>query len=194
MFQVPGSGLLPVRMHGRDAVGWIFRQGVIDSGRIEYGPGLLRKRAGERSGRCRACLRYMLRICNKGWHRVRAYAGYNPSSAPYSLFSAFSLPSRHQLRRRGLRRRPGKRRPSIRRDCHSSRELSISGSRQTRSPDTPLPLTTTASFTSLASADVLPLLLSPRRPRRARWLIAQTSPLIPRCPSPLSPRHSAPLL
>ena len=90
--------------------------------------------------------------------------------------------------------RPGTRRPSIRRDCHSSRELSISGSRQTRSPDTPLPLTTTASFTSLASADVLPLLLSPRRPRRARWLIAQTSPLIPRCPSLLSPRHSAPLL
>ena len=43
------------------------------------------------------------------------------------------------------------------------------------------------------SADVLSLLSSPRRPRRARWLIAQTSLPILRCPSPLSPRHSAPL-
>lgn len=90
---------------------------VWNAGRV-----LQEKRAGERSGRCRACLRYMLRICNKGWLRMRAYTGYNLHHRRPTLCF---LPSHFGHDRRRLRRRPRQRqeqkRLSARNDCHSSR-------------------------------------------------------------------------
>ena len=142
----------------------------------------------------RACLRYMLRICNKGWHRVRAYTGYNPPHRRplfASRFLAF-------VTTQGPRRR-GDDKDDDDKDARLPAAIVIAAE-NCRSPE---------------AAKHVPLILppldddclihephldrrsspppSPRRPRRARWPIARTSPHIPRCPSRLSPRPSAPL-
>lgn len=166
--------------------GFPARGDILWADRIQAG--FTAKEGRRKFGRSRrACLRYMLRICNKGWRRVRAYTGYNPPHR-HPLF-AFRFRLRHDPNdpndRDDERRQ---RRSSTCRDCHSSRELSISGSRQTLPP---------LDDDCLIHEPHLDRRSSPppslRRPRRARWLIARTSPHIPRCPSRLSPRPSAPL-
>ena len=167
-----------------------FPPGVIYCGLIEYRPGLLRKRAGGIWGG----VAERVYVTCYGF-ATRAGVAYGHSQDITHLIGALSLLSASAsvttltTPTTGPRRRR-QRRSSTCRDCHSSRELSISGSRQTRSPDTPLDDDCLIHEPHLDRRSSPPPSL--RRPRRARWLIARMSPHIPRCPSRLSPRPSAP--
>jgi len=170
-----------------------FPSGVIDCGLIEYRPGLLRKRAGGIWG---GVAERVYVTCYGFATRAGVAYGHTQDIThligALSLLSAFSPLSRPQRRRR--------------RDYDDDDDdgrppaAIVIAAANCRSPE---------------AAKHVPLILppldddylihephldrrsspppSPRRPRRARWPIARTSPHIPRCPSRLSPRPSAPL-
>jgi len=169
-----------------------FPPGVIYCGLIEYRPGLLRKRAGGNLGG----VAERVYVTCYGF-ATRAGVAYGHTQDIIHLIGTLSLPS-----------------------ASASVTTPTTPTTATTSDDNDgrLPAAIVIAAENCRSPEAakhVPLILPPldddclihephldrrsspppslRRPRRARWLIARTSPHIPRCPSRLSPRPSAPL-